>query len=188
MGNFAAGAAAYQRAIDIEPTKNAYSNLGMMHYYSGNLEAAIANLSSAVDLQPNDHLARSNLGDALWVAGREDEARQEFERAEKMVESALRVNPNDPFSMMDLAWILAMLDKSDDARSLIDRARDLAPDDPYTHYIDALVFLRAGDKDAALAALEIAADKGYSRQILAAEPHLKGLRNETRFLAIINAD
>ena len=187
IGNFAAGAAAYQRAIDIEPTKNAYSNLGMMHYYSGNLDAAIENLTNALELQPNDHLARSNLGDALWIAGREDEARQEFKKAETMVESALRVNPNDPFSMMDLAWIFAMLDKPDDARALMDRARGLAPDDPYTHYIDALVFLRTGDKDAALAALESAADKGYSRQLLAAEPHLADLRKDTRFSAIVNA-
>lgn len=187
IGDFAAGAAAYQRAIDIEPTKTAYSNLGMMHYYSGNLDAAVDSLTKAVELQPNDHLARSNLGDALWNAGREDEARQEFKKAESMAESALRVNPNDPFSMMDLAWIFAMLDKHDDARALIDKARGLAPDDPYTHYIDALVFLRAGDKDAALAALEIAADKGYSRKLLAAEPHLTHLRGDTRFSTIVNA-
>jgi len=188
VGNFAAGAAAYQQAINIEPTKHAYSNLGMMHYYSGNLDAAIESHAKAVELQPNDHLARSNLGDALWHTGRKEEARQEFKKADTMVESALRVNPNDPFSMMDRAWILAMLDQPDDARALMDKARGLASDDPYTHYIDALVFLRTGDKDAALAALEIAADKGYSRKLLAAEPHLAGIRNDTRFSTIVNAD
>jgi Flp pilus assembly protein TadD len=159
----------------------------MMHYYLGNLDAAIDSLTSAVELQPNDHLARSNLGDALWNAGREDEARHEFEKAEAMVESALQVNPNDPFSMMDLAWILAMLDRPDGARALMDKARGLAPDDPYIHYINALVFLRAGDKDAALAALEVAADKGYSRKLLAAEPYLAHFRGDTRFSAIVNA-
>jgi tetratricopeptide (TPR) repeat protein len=186
IGDFAAGAAAYQKAINIEPTKTAYSNLGMVHYYSGDMSAAIESHTKAVELQPNDHLARSNLGDALWIAGREDEARREFNKAETMAESALRVNPNDPFSMMDLAWIRAMLDKPEEARSLMDKSRDLAPDDPYTHYYDALVFLRAGNQDAALTALEIAADKGYSRQILAAEPHLASLRNDPRFSAIVN--
>jgi Flp pilus assembly protein TadD len=157
-----------------------------MHYYLGDLDTAIDNHSKAVELKPNDYLARSNLGDALWIAGREDDALREFEKAETMAERTLEVNPNDPFTMMDLSWIHAMLNKHDEARAMINRARELAPDDPYTHYYDAMVFLRAGDKAAALAALEIAADKGYSRRMLAAEPHLAQLRNNPRFSAIVN--
>jgi tetratricopeptide (TPR) repeat protein/TolB-like protein/DNA-binding winged helix-turn-helix (wHTH) protein len=186
LGNFPAAAAAHQKAHDIEPTKNSYSNLGLLHYYMGNLDDAIESLTNAVDLKPNDHLARSNLGDALWIAGREDEARREFEKAEALVESALQVNPNDPFSMMDLAWIRAMLDKHDSARDLMDRARGMAPDDPYTYYYDGMIFLRAGDKEAALDALEIAADKGYSRLMLGTEPHLAELGNDARFSAIVS--
>jgi tetratricopeptide (TPR) repeat protein len=187
LGNFTAAASAYQKAHDIEPTKNTYSNLGLLHYYMGNLDDAIESLTNAVDLKPNDHLARSNLGDALWIAGREDEARRAFEKAEALVESALQINPNDPFSMMDLAWIRAMLEKHDSARDVMDRARGMAPDDPYTYYYDGMIFLRAGDKEAALDALEIAADKGYSRLMLGTEPHLEKLRNDPRFSAIVNA-
>ena len=87
---------------------------------------------------------------------------------------------------MDLAWINAMLDEHDEARDLIDRARDLAPDDPYAFYYDGMVHLRAGDKDEALDSLEIAAEKGYSRQLLGAEPHLEELRNDARFERIVN--
>jgi Flp pilus assembly protein TadD len=159
-----------------------------MHYYLGDLEAAIAALNTAIELQPNDYLARSNLGDALSIAGREDEARLEFKKAEALVESALQVNPNDPFSMMDLAWIRAMLDKHDSARTLMDKARGMAPDDPYTYYYDGMIFLRAGDKVAALDALEIAAEKGYSRLMLGTEPHLATLRNDSRFAALVNTN
>ncbi len=187
MGDFAAAAPAYQKAIDIEPTRNAYSNLGVMHYYLGNLDAAIDSHANAIKLQPNDYLARSGLGDALWIAGRKDEARSEFRKAEALAEGALDVNPNNPLTLMDLAWIRAMLDKQQEARALIDRAKKLAPDDPYAHYFDAMVHLRAGDRDAALAALEIAAEKGYPRRMLAAEPHLAELRNDTRFAAIVNS-
>ena len=187
LGNFTSAESAYQKAHDIEPTKNTYSNLGLLHYYMGNLDDAIESLTNAVDLKPNDYLARSNLGDALWFAGREDEARRAFKKAEALVESALQINPNDPFSMMDLAWIRAMLDKHDSARELMDRARGMAPDDPYTYYYDGMIFLRAGDKEAALDALEIAADKGYSRLMLDTELHLEKLRNDPRFSAIVNA-
>ncbi len=186
MGEFSAAAPAFQKAIEIKPTKDAYLNLGMMHYYLGDLDSAIDSLSNAVRLGPNDYLARSNLGDALWVAGRKDDALQEFATAEAMALSALQVNPNDPLTMMDLAWIQATLDKPDEARRLMDKARSLAPEDPYTHYYDALVYLRAGDHDATLAALQIAVEKGYSRQLLLAEPHLVPIRNDPRFATITN--
>ena len=187
MGNFEMAASAYEKAIKIEPTKTAYSNLGLMHYYLGNLQAAIASHSNALSLQPNDHLARSNLGDALWIAGRKTEARLEFETAKSLAESALSVNPNDPFYMMDLAWIYAMLDENDDARALIERTKTLAPDDPYTHYYDALVYLRAGESKAALSSLETAAEKGYSVKMLVADPHLESIRTDDRFISLVEA-
>ena len=79
-----------------------------------------------------------------------------------------------------------MLGNHDKARTSIDRARGMAPDDPYTYYYDGMVFLRAGDKDAAIAALEIAAEKGYSRELLGVEPHLEELRNDRRFAAVVD--
>ena len=62
----------------------------------------------------------------------------------------------------------------------------MAPDEPYSHYYDGMVFLRAGDKDDAIDALEIAAEKGFSRQLLGVEPHLEELRNDARFANIVN--
>jgi len=187
-GNFDAAVPAYQKAIDIEPTKTAYSNLGLMRYYLGDLDAAVESHSSAVDLAPNDYLARSNLGDALWIAGREDDALRQFQQAETLAAGTLEVNPNSPFTMMDLSWLYAMLGQPAEARKMIDKARELAPDDPYTHYYNAMVYLRAGDKAAAIAALEIAANKGYSRRLLAAEPHLAPLRSDPRFSDIVDPD
>ncbi|MDH3546236.1 MAG: tetratricopeptide repeat protein [Gammaproteobacteria bacterium] len=186
-GDFKAAAPAFEKAIEIEPTKTAYSNLGLMYYFLGDFDAAIVSHTNATDLKPNDYLARSNLGDALWVAGQVDEARVAFETAEALALDALQVNPNDPFTMMDLAWIRAMLDKPDEARLLMNRVRELVPEDPYAHYYDALVFLRAGDREAALAALEVAADKGYSRHMLAAEPLLAPLRQDPKFVAMTEA-
>ena len=188
MGRFDLAAPAFEKAIEIEPTDLAYSNLGLMHYYLGDADAAIASHNRAVELNPNDHLARSNLGDALWNAEHEADAIREFETARPLAEALLQINPNDPFAMMDLSWIYAMLGEQELARSTIDKALELAPDDPYTHYYDAMVRLRAGDKTAALDALEVAVDKGYSLQMLAAEPHLAVLRDEPRFSHIVDLD
>lgn len=184
LGNFSAAAPAFENAIEIRPTTTAYSNLGLMHYYLGNLDQAIVAHRGAVDLEPNDHVTRSNFGDALWVAGRADEARYEFETAGSLARAALLVNPNDPYTMMDLAWISSMLNDHAEARRLMDAALTLAPDDPYTHYYNALVLLRTDNAEAALEALAIAADSGYSRRNLAVDPQLASLRNEPQFLTI----
>ena len=187
MGNFESATAAFQKAIDIEPTKTAYSNLGLMHYYLGDLDAAIGSLTEAVELRPNDYLAKSNLGDALWIGGREEDSVREFEKARAIAEETLQVNPNDPFTMMDLSWIYAMLNELEEARALIDKVNVLAPDDPYTHYYNGMIFLRSGDTSAALDALEIAAQRGYSLQMMGAEPHLASLRDDPRFSSIVNS-
>ena len=55
---------------DVVPRRRAtpartYSNLGLMQYFLGQWDASIDAHSRAVKLEPNDHLAWSNLGDAL---------------------------------------------------------------------------------------------------------------------------
>lgn len=184
-GNFEAAASALERAIELEPRPNSYSNLGLMHYYLGRLDEAIETHRKAVELAPGDHLYWSNLGDALWNAGDRNEAILVFETAEDLVAQAAAVNPNDPDNLMDLAWISAMLEKSDVALTLVNRARLLSPDDPYVHYIHGLVLLRRGDTDAALTALGLAAEKGYSVQMMGAEPHLAELAEDPRFHDIL---
>lgn len=186
INNFERALSMYERAIEIEPTKSAYSNLGLLHYYLGDYESAIESHTNAVELQPGDYLAHSNLGDALWVAGREAGARDSYVRAESLALSALEVNPQDPFATMDLAWIRAMLGKTVDARALINNALTLAPDDPYSYYYDGLVHMRIGNHEDAIDAFEKAVERGYSHRLLAVEPLLEPLRVNPRFTAIIN--
>ncbi len=184
-GDFVAAAPAYQNAIDIEPQPDNYSNLGLMYYYLGQFGDAATALREAIDLAPGDHLTWSNLGDVLWVAGFKDDARDAFVSARDLADAALEVNPNDPFVIMDIAWIHAMLGDRVKAMSSIDQAASMLPDDPYADFIKALINHRFGDDDAALSSLEQAAKKGYSSVIIAAEPHLISLRNDSRFRAIV---
>ena len=185
QGDFESAAPAFQRAIDIEPTKLAYSNLGLMQYYLGDLDAAVESLATAVDLRPNDYLARSNLGDALWIAGRKDEARSAFQSAEERALGALQVNPKDPMTLMDLAWIKTSLDRHAEARELIERAQKAMPDDPYVHYIDGLMYNRLGETDDAIDAFEKAVELGYSTELLLGDPNISNLTENSRFEAIL---
>jgi len=185
QGNFPSAALMFERALEINPTKSAYSNVGLMHFYLGDLDAAIENHASAVELQANDHIARMNLGDALWAAGRNEEARREFEKADELATGALQVNPNNPLTLMDQAWIKTNLDEPGIARELIDRAIEMVPDDPYVHYINGLMLNRAGDTEAASVALRTAVELGYSTALLGGDPNLENLRRDSNFSEII---
>jgi len=184
-GNVIDAAPAYQRAIDIDPRPSTFSNLGLMYYYMGRYDDAISTHRKAVELAPQDYLAKSNLGDALLIAGQTVAAIDTFEQAGRLAASALAVNPADPHIMIDLAWIRAVLDRHGQARDLIDRALALAPDDPYVHYIDGLTRHRAGDEAGAISAFGRALENGYPVKLLAADPNLADLRPVAAFRDII---
>jgi tetratricopeptide (TPR) repeat protein/TolB-like protein/DNA-binding winged helix-turn-helix (wHTH) protein len=186
-GDFESALSTYQRALEVEPRQAIYSNLGLMYYYLGRSAEAIEAQRQSVELAPKDHLAWSNLGDALWVAGDEAEARGAFRTAEQLARAALEINPNDPGYQMDLAWITAMLDRPQEARSLIDQALAASPDDPYGHYYSGLVHLRAGEAQAALGAFEKALEGGYAVQLLAGDPQLKALRDDSSFRRLVES-
>ena len=180
-GNFESALSTYQRSLAIEPRQTVYSNLGLMYYYLNRPVDAIEALRKSVELSPNDHLAWSNLGDALWMDGQTDESRAAFQNAERLAAAALKVNPNDPGYLMDLAWITAMLDRPQEARVLINRALAATPDDPYGRYYSGLIRMRAGERGDSLPDFEAALEKGYPVNLLAQDPQLEPLRGDPRF-------
>jgi tetratricopeptide (TPR) repeat protein len=66
----------------------AYSNIGSYLLDHGNVEAAIADFSKALELNPEQTNDHNNLGKALLQKGRMEEGINEFE-------TALRISPND---------------------------------------------------------------------------------------------
>ncbi len=185
-GDFVTALSAFEKSLEVTPKAATYTNLGMLHYYLGHLEESIANHRKAIELEPNERWQHSNLGDALWIAGDEEGARKAFEEALLVAERAFSINSNDPSTMMDMAWIYAMLDNSDAASSLMSRARELAPNDPYTHYYDGLVHFRVGEVDDAIRAFGRAIEMGYPLAMLGAEPHLEALHSDPRFLELLS--
>jgi len=183
-GDFGAALPVYERAIQVQPVAATYMGLGLMHYYLGEYDEAIAAMRNAVNLRPNSQLPWMNLGDVLYVSQRFNEARDAFAKAQQLVRASLDVNPNESTLLMDLAWIQAMLGNNEEALRTIARAQELTPDDPYAWYVAALIYNEQGISDATLDALKTAADKGFSRVMISAEPHLANLANDARFLEI----
>ena len=185
VGDFAAAARAFERALELQPTPTTLSSLGMMHYYLGEHEQARAALEKAIAMTPQNYLAWSNLGDVLTFAGDSVAANRAFVEAERLTRQQLAINSRDHLRTTDLAWIAAMLGRFDEAERLIATALALAPADPYVTYIDALVRVQLGETEAALDRLEVAVEMGYSRAMIRAEPHLAGLQDNERFVALV---
>ncbi len=157
----------------------------MLLYNLGRFDEAVEVHREAVALEKQDYLVRSNLGDALWAAGRRTEAKAVFGEAKKLALNALQVNPNDAFTLMDLAWMKTVLGEHEDARELIDRAMQMVPDDPYVHYIQGIMLNRRGDSTGALVALKTAIDRGYSTKMLLGDPNLSNLHGDSRFQELL---
>jgi tetratricopeptide (TPR) repeat protein/DNA-binding winged helix-turn-helix (wHTH) protein len=183
--DFEAAEPAFRRALELEPSGLTYSNFGMLLYGLGRFDESVEIHRKAVAMEPQDYLVRSNLGDALWVAGMKTESRDVFGAAEALAVEALGVNPNDAFLLMDLAWIRTALDRHGEASELIDRAMQMVPDDPYVHYIHGLMLNRRGDAEGALEALDKAISLGYSTKLLSVDPNLSNLHSTPRFQELL---
>src|SRR5690606_33362025 len=76
-GNATDAEVAFRRSLEIEPSRDAFSGLGILYYNMGRIDDAVMALERAVGMAPHDHLAWANLGDALSFgddAGRAQEA------------------------------------------------------------------------------------------------------------------
>jgi tetratricopeptide (TPR) repeat protein/TolB-like protein/DNA-binding winged helix-turn-helix (wHTH) protein len=183
-GNFEEAIEAFLRANEIQPRRNTYSNLGLMYYYLGRTDDSVTAHKKAIEISPKDHLVWANLGDALAITAKVDEARAAFSKAEELAEVSLTVNPVDAEVLIDMAWIKAMLGKKDEADRAISRAGEIRPGDPYVHFISALIAVRSGDPGSAYIHLQEAIAAGYPPKLIAAEPHLEPVRNEPWFSAL----
>lgn len=184
-GDFTSAVSAFERALEVEPSAQTYMNLGMLHYYRGEGDAAKEALDKAIAMTPENHVVWSNLGDVLTLVGDVDGANRAFGEANRLARDRLARNSRDATTLLDLAWITAMLGGFAEAQQLIGTAKALDPSDPYVPYYDALVRARMGDTDNALDRLETAVEMGYSRVLIRAEPHLAALHGSPRFDALV---
>ena len=84
-GNFDAAVAAYEKAIETDPsTVYAYSNLGYVYEEKGDEDKAIQYFLKAAELAPGDSIAWYDLGSAYVKKGDNAKALDSFERSFKL--------------------------------------------------------------------------------------------------------
>ena len=185
IGDFEAARDALEKTVAIEENDTFYANLGVAHYYLGNFPEAVTANRRAVELAPSSSGGWLALADALYFAGARDEADRAYRSVIELSRKQLAVNREDIESMTFLAWSSAMAGSFETASVFSKQAVDLDPADPYSHYFRALVLLEMGDVGGALDSIKDAMDNGYPVAMLAAEPILRKLQQDSRFVSLL---
>jgi tetratricopeptide (TPR) repeat protein len=175
-----------QASLDLEPDRTYFSNLAIIYYYLGRYDESVSIYQRAVEESPNQSFVWLNYGDALFFSNEPEKAEAAFRRCAEIAAELLHVDPGRAEIMYELAWAKAMLGDMGNARQLIDRSMSIDPDDPYVHYFDALVSVKEGRYDRAIAALQESVAGGNPAIMLANEPHLSALRDIPEFIHLIS--
>ena len=186
LGRLDEAAAMWRRTLAIRPDATAYSNLGVVTFFTGHYAESVRTFEKAVELETQSYWMWGNLADAYrWAPGEKDRAKATYARAIGLVERELEVNARDTNALGSLADYQAKSGALEKARQSISHALAIAPND-----VDLLgqaveVYAVAGDQQKALDYLKSAVQSGYPRFEIEANPELAGLRNSPRYREIM---
>ncbi len=97
-------------------------NRGVAYKNTGNLEMAVVDYSSALDLSPDDALLYSNRGNAYRELGKSQEAMNDINRS-------IELNPENPAAFYVRGLLFEALGDNENARRDFLRAHEISPDD-----------------------------------------------------------
>jgi serine/threonine protein kinase/tetratricopeptide (TPR) repeat protein len=186
QGRYADAVPQFQRSVTIYPTAAAYSNLAAAYYYQGSFVQAAHTYERAVNLEGSGYRVWANLAEAYhWVPGEQGRAVAAYRKAIAMAQDNLRVNQQDSTALYSLALYHAMLGQKALALTYLRRAMQVAPNDLELQFTAGKVYTQLGEKEAALAALKNAVDRGYPPNLLRDDPIFSSLAKDVQFQALV---
>jgi tetratricopeptide (TPR) repeat protein len=113
-----------ERAVEIDPLfPDSFRELSYVHYYQGDITAALSNVEKAMELRPEDPFYHSARGAYLSLLGRQEEGLASVEKALSL----------DPRLREGLQWrsnILLLLGRYDEARQRLSEMTGIPPGSP----------------------------------------------------------
>ena len=190
LGRMDKASLAYERSLDLKPSRQAFTNIGLSYYYAGSFEDAARMQQQALEYAPDDHRVWGRLAESYrFVPGREAESRSAYERAAELAGDNLQINDSDWRTRGLFATYLSQVDRVAEALQQAQRATLESQQSPEALYYLALVMLKAGDENGALDALELAvASNPQYRQFIASDPDLSVLSGTARFDRLITPE
>ena len=187
LGDIQSARTAYERSLELKPSRQAYTNTGLMFYYAGQFEDAAEMQKRALELAPDDHRVWGRLAESCrFVPGREVESTDAYRRAIQLARENLDINANDWRTRGLLATYLVHSGEFEMALEQAKQALSESQRNREALYYLALVQTVAGLTEDALSTLEetVEGDEQY-RKFVADDPDMQVLRGNERFDRLI---
>ncbi len=188
LQQYDAAKVAWDKALELKPTRTAYTNRGLQYYYEGRYAESAEMQLKAIELAPNDHRALGRLAESYRAMGENEDLQKEaYATAIPLAESMLKINDQDWRTGAMLAIYYVYSGRQEDALRQIETALIISKRNPEALLYAALVSKALGNTEETLAILEemIEANESY-RDYAANEPDLRSLRGNERFERLIN--
>ena len=188
MQQYDAAKVAWDSALQLEPTRTAYTNRGLQYFYEGHFADSAEMQIKATELAPNDHRAWGRLAESYRaMGGNEDLQKEAYATAIPLAETRLSINDQDWRSSAMLANYYAFSNRKDDALQQIESALSLSKRNPEALLYAALLFNALGDEEATLSSLEemLEAEESYLIYVTQ-EPDFLSLQGNERFDRLIS--
>ena len=175
-----------ERSLSIRSTADALTNLGVAYFQMRKYPESADKFEEATKLDEKNYVMWGNLGDAYyWTPGRRSDAVNAYSTAVALGEEKLRLNPHDAQLLGYLAEYHAMRGEQKAALDNLGQSLRFQPKSPDLLFNAGIVYQQLGDTSRALDALEKAVTLGISPATVSDTPNFDSLRNNPRFLKLI---
>jgi len=178
-GQFDRSIAETKHAIELDPLSLIINaDLAYSYFNARRFDDALAQSQKTLEIDPSFHVARGYLGLALQFKGQLAETIPEFRTA--------AASNDEPFSQALLGQALARAGMRDEAQRILSRLEERARDHFVTGWSLAVIRLALGDKEGALAALDLALQQHAPEIVLIKyDPLFDDLRGDPHFEALV---
>jgi tetratricopeptide (TPR) repeat protein len=178
-GQFDRAVAESKRAIELDPLSLIINaDLAFLYFNGHRFDDALAQSRKTLEIDPNFHVVRGYLALALQFKGQLSDAIPEFRAA--------AASNDEPFSQSLLAQALARAGMRDEAQQMLSQLEERARNHFVTGWSLAVIRLALGDKEGALAALDLALQQPAPEIVLIKyDPLFNDLRGDPHFEALV---
>jgi serine/threonine protein kinase/Tfp pilus assembly protein PilF len=175
-------AAAFQKAIDLEPTFLRFRNLGMVLAEAGKYPEAARMLERSIEMRPTQYRAWGLLA-SVRLSQHADEAtvRDTYLKAIALAAGLRKETPRDSYLLADVGSYYAALGMEAEGLPLLAQAAALAPDAPEVLYQVAVGYETLHHREEALQWIAKARAGGYPSGAIVRNPQLASLRADPRY-------
>ena len=127
---------------------------GYEHYKANRQKKAIAELSQAIEIEPQN-------AEAYFWRARAFIRLGQFDNAISDLKEVIDLNPNYSPAYDNLGWLLMRRNKYDESLTHLNKSIELKPDNGWTHYMRSRIYFKKGDLQNAFEAAKTACKLNY---------------------------